>query len=305
MNITFIVASYISNAIFITHILLTIFAHPLQISTLLENVWCGKLFKAQLEVEFHAGKTGHSSFSESTEEKRPLTEEEKQEQLRKVEEKLKQKRLERAEQEKAEAVERERIRIKSGKEMIAAKKRQVVHCRLEEDEMKKLVEQRRREKIEEQEARQRIKAKIEQDKIARRAKFGMPNPDGSDQAAVPVNPKPAAAPVQIAPPKDYSQTKINHMTETLSVCDAKVGLLFIERLEHMRLTNGQTLSQTFGAKEELSAVRLYVEMHRTDPPGPFSLMTSFPKKVFTADDYEKPLDALGKCLVLTNILYTA
>jgi hypothetical protein len=86
---------------------------------------CGKLFKAQLEVQFHAGKTGHSSFSESTEEKRPLTEEEKREQLRKVEEKLKQKRQERAELEKLEALEREKIRIKSGKEMIAAKKRQV------------------------------------------------------------------------------------------------------------------------------------------------------------------------------------
>lgn len=86
---------------------------------------CNKLFKSDLEVQFHAGKTGHSQFSESTEEKKPLTEEERQEQLRLVDEKLKQKRKEREEKEKVEALEREKHRIKSGKEMVAAKKRWV------------------------------------------------------------------------------------------------------------------------------------------------------------------------------------
>ena len=62
----------------------------------------------------------------------------------------------------------------------------------------------------------------------------------------------------------------------------------------IRLTNGQALTQTFGSKEQLSAVRLYVEMNRTDGAGPFSLMTNFPKKIFSEDDYEKPLDLLGK-----------
>ena len=38
---------------------------------------CGKLFQTNEEVEFHAVKSGHSNFSESTEEKKPLTEEEK------------------------------------------------------------------------------------------------------------------------------------------------------------------------------------------------------------------------------------
>lgn len=47
-----------------------------------------RLFKNQMEVEFHAAKSGHSNFSESTEEKKPLTEEEKKEQLARLEEKL-------------------------------------------------------------------------------------------------------------------------------------------------------------------------------------------------------------------------
>ena len=45
---------------------------------------CNKLFRSNEEVEFHAAKTGHSQFSESTDEKKPLTEEEKKEQLRKI-----------------------------------------------------------------------------------------------------------------------------------------------------------------------------------------------------------------------------
>ncbi|GFG36277.1 hypothetical protein Cfor_00809 [Coptotermes formosanus] len=86
---------------------------------------CGRLFISQLEIEFHAAKSGHDSFSECSEEKKPLTEEEKREQLRRLEEKMKQKRQEREEAEKKEALEREKLRIRSGKEMVAAKKKQV------------------------------------------------------------------------------------------------------------------------------------------------------------------------------------
>ena len=66
----------------------------------------------------------------------------------------------------------------------------------------------------------------------------------------------------------------------------------------IRLTNGQALTQTFSAKEQLAAVRLYVEMNRTDAPGPFALMTSFPRKVFSDNDMEKPLTELGKWILM-------
>lgn len=61
---------------------------------------CGKLLKDQDEMEYHAAKTDHSSFSESTEEKKPLSEEEKKAQLLLLEERMKQKRKEREEKEK-------------------------------------------------------------------------------------------------------------------------------------------------------------------------------------------------------------
>lgn len=226
---------------------------------------CSRLFVSQLEIEFHAAKSGHNSFSESSEEKKPLTEEEKKEQLKRIEEKMRQKRQEREEAEKKEALEKEKLRIRSGKEMVAAKKK------LEEDEMKKLVEQRKREKLEEKMARQRVREQIEQDKIARRAKFGIATPaDGAKHQPAMATAVPTHQQMPPQPTKDYAQTRLQ-----------------------IRLTNGEALTQTFGSKEQLSAVRLYVEMNRTDGGGPFSLMTNFPKKVFTEDDYEKPLDLLG------------
>lgn len=126
---------------------------------------CNRLFKTQMEIEFHAAKTGHSNFSESTEEKKPLTEEEKREQLAKLEDKLKKKRVEREEKERQDALERERLRIKSGKDMSEARRK------TEEMEMKKIVEQRKREKQDEKLARDRVKAQIEADKAARKARL--------------------------------------------------------------------------------------------------------------------------------------
>jgi len=38
---------------------------------------CNRLFKDEMEIQFHASKSGHSDFAESTEEKKPLTEEQK------------------------------------------------------------------------------------------------------------------------------------------------------------------------------------------------------------------------------------
>ncbi|KAL7307368.1 hypothetical protein TKK_0000555 [Trichogramma kaykai] len=221
---------------------------------------CGKLFQSNLEVEFHATKSGHDQFSESSEEKKPLTEEQKRQQLQLIEDKLKQKRAEREEKEKQEALERERDRIRSGKEMAEARKK------LEELEMKKILEQRRREKEEDRMARQRIREQIEADRAARRLKA-----QGSSEAVAP-------APVAKPPVAQNTNNSSQNYTET--------------RLQ-IRLTDGKTLTQSFGCKEQLAAVRLYVEMHRTDGAEPFDLMTTFPRKVFAENEYDMPLDLLG------------
>uniref|UniRef100_A0A069DSU0 Putative ubiquitin regulatory protein n=1 Tax=Panstrongylus megistus TaxID=65343 RepID=A0A069DSU0_9HEMI len=217
---------------------------------------CNKLFRTQLEVEYHAAKTGHANFSQSTEEKKPLTEEEKKAQLQLLEEKIKQKKIEKEALEKAEELEREKNRIKSGKEIVAIRKK------FQEEEFKKAIEERKREKEEDRLARQKIKEQIEADKLARKVKAG------GVIAETITTPPPTV--VKPPPPKEYNEARLQ-----------------------IRLTNGTTLTQSFGAKEQLSAVRLYIEMNRTDDNGPFTLMTSFPRKIFSDEDYEKPLEVLG------------
>ena len=63
----------------------------------------------------------------------------------------------------------------------------------------------------------------------------------------------------------------------------------------MRLPDGTNIVQKFKAKEPLSAVRLYVDMNRKDgvSGAPAKLMTNFPKKIFSDEDYEAPLETLG------------
>lgn len=224
---------------------------------------CGKVLKDHTEVEYHAAKTGHSNFSESTEEKKALTEEEKKAQLALIEEKLKQKRVEREEREKADALEREKNRIRSGKDMAEAKRR------MEELEMKKIVEQRKREKEEEKAARDRVRAQIEADKAARKAREQKESAASSEPTAS-VSSTTVTSPSAVkSPPRDYTETRIQ-----------------------VRLQDGSTLQETFNVKEQLSAVRLFIQV-KTGIETPFSLMTTFPRKLFAEDDYEKPLEVLG------------
>ena len=111
--------------------------------------------------------------------KKPLTEEEKAEKLAKLEELRwsiskscfqltvacfrKVKKAEREEKEKQEAKNKELKRITSGKEMSD------IRASIQEQEIKKMAELRRREKQEEKEAKAKVLAQIEADKAARRA----------------------------------------------------------------------------------------------------------------------------------------
>ncbi|XP_052214211.1 UBX domain-containing protein 1-A-like isoform X2 [Dreissena polymorpha] len=178
---------------------------------------CGKLLKDADAVQFHAAKTEHSSFSESVQEIKPLTEEEKREQLAKLQERLKQKRLEKEAEDKKLEIQREKQRRHFGKDVVAAKEK------LAELEMKKIAEQRKREKMEEKAAREKVKAQIEKDKRDRAAKFTKASTDsaGAGAASPPVtSPTQTSNPV-LAEKKDYTETRIQ-----------------------IRLTNRQALTQS-------------------------------------------------------------
>ncbi|XP_011798070.1 UBX domain-containing protein 1 isoform X3 [Macaca mulatta] len=189
-----------------------------------------------------------------------------------------QKQREREEREEREALERERQRRRQGQELSAARQR------LQEDEMRRAAEERRREKAEELAARQRVREKIERDKAERAKKYGgsvgsQPPPPAPEPGPVP------SSPSQEPPTKrEYDQCRIQ-----------------------VRLPDGTSLTQTFRAREQLAAVRLYVELHRGEEPGggqdPVQLLSGFPRRAFSEADMERPLQELG--LVPSAVLIVA
>ncbi|KAK8228326.1 ubiquitin-related domain-containing protein [Phyllosticta capitalensis] len=155
---------------------------------------CGKTFRTQGEVQFHANKSGHSNFEESTEEIKPLTEEEKKAKLEDLRAKLAAKRAGQAEQDKLDKQKNDEIRRKATKETQDAKEALQAKERIKEAQAK------RREKQEEIEARKRVQAQIEEQKAERRrkaeaekaARLGQAPPEAAP-AAAPAPPKPSAA----------------------------------------------------------------------------------------------------------------
>lgn len=63
---------------------------------------CGKKFRSQAQAEFHASKSQHVDFSESTEEIAPLTEDQKKQKLEELRERLAAKRAVQSVQDKAD-----------------------------------------------------------------------------------------------------------------------------------------------------------------------------------------------------------
>lgn len=102
---------------------------------------CGILLKDEDFATFHAHKTGHVNFSQSTESLKPKTKEEIEEQKLRLSEKLKKLRQEREEKEKQEQLEREKLRRKEGRQLNEIKQK------FHEDEMKRIADQKRKEKI--------------------------------------------------------------------------------------------------------------------------------------------------------------
>ena len=69
---------------------------------------CGKVMREAL-VSFHAEKSGHTNFEESTEEIKPLTEEEKKERLAQMRQKLAEKRAAQSQVDKEESKANEKV----------------------------------------------------------------------------------------------------------------------------------------------------------------------------------------------------
>ncbi|KAL7494590.1 hypothetical protein ACHAWT_003373 [Skeletonema menzelii] len=127
---------------------------------------CGKTLSNMANLELHANKTGHSDFEESTELKKPLTEEEKAAKILEIKSLLKAKRAEREETEKKDNVDREKQRRFMGQEMQKTREEMEIEAR------KRMAKQRKKEKEDALKERQRIRAELEKDKRERAANKG-------------------------------------------------------------------------------------------------------------------------------------
>ncbi|XP_042274742.1 UBX domain-containing protein 1 [Thunnus albacares] len=206
-----------------------------------------------------------------------MTEEERREQVKRLEELMRVKQAERRERERAEELEREKQRRRQGQEL------QQIRQKLQDDDMKKLADQRRKEKMEDKLARQRVKEKIARDREERAQKFGGGGASSTATASQPAQPSPSSPTSQGPPPtkKEYEESRIQ-----------------------VRLLDGSTINTVFKAQEPLAAVRVYVQVNGNTPEGQdFTLLSPYPRHVYTELDMEKPLKELG--LVPSAVLVVA
>lgn len=155
---------------------------------------CGKILSNMANLELHANKTGHSDFEESTEFKKPLTEEEKAAKILEIKSLLKAKRAEREETEKAENVNREKQRRFMGQEMQKTREEMEIEAR------KRMAKQRKKEKEDALKERERIRAELEKDRRERAANkgklTGKLGVDGYNPSAIQYDVNPDGTPVE-------------------------------------------------------------------------------------------------------------
>ncbi|OLL22557.1 hypothetical protein NEOLI_000760 [Neolecta irregularis DAH-3] len=223
---------------------------------------CGKRFKGTAQAEFHASKSGHEKFAESTEEINPLTEEEKKLKLEDLRQKLAQKRAFEALQDREAEKRNETIRRKKDAESAALIEEQKKIAALKE------VEKKKREREQEILAKKRIKEQIEADKIIRREKI---EKEKLARSGIP-----------------YSTTSAV-IKEPISAM--KSGFGTTARLQFRM--NGKTFSGTYDATETLLEVAQKIEPQSGVPAQHATFTLTFPKKVFTESERNKTLRELG------------
>ncbi|KAF2142420.1 uncharacterized protein K452DRAFT_350800 [Aplosporella prunicola CBS 121167] len=225
---------------------------------------CGKLFRGTAQAEWHASKTEHTDFEESTEEIKPLTEEEKAAKLAALKEKLAAKRAGQSDQDKLDKKQNEEIRRKATKESQDAKEALQAKERIKEAQAK------RREKQEEIEARKRVQAKIEEQKEARRLKAEREKAARAGQAP-PVH-QPAAMPTSSGP------------------TTSKPASEYTEARLRLQTPNG-TVQKTLPV--ETTLFELAHQLAQENGTQVTSFTQNFPRKVFDQTDFGQTLKEAG------------
>jgi UBX domain-containing protein 1/4 len=166
---------------------------------------CGKKFRSVAQAEFHASKSGHENFSESTEEIKALTEEEKKARLEEMRARLAEKKSAQAEQDKIDRKKNEQIRMK------ATKENQDIKEELQKKERLKEAQKKKQEKLDEAEAKRKVLAKLEADKAERRRKAEAEKAARAGQAPPPVaesSGPTSSGPTTSKPASAYNETRL-------------------------------------------------------------------------------------------------
>ncbi|KAF7186741.1 UBX domain-containing protein 1 [Pseudocercospora fuligena] len=224
---------------------------------------CQKKFRSMAQAQFHAEKSGHTDFAESSEELAPLTEAEKAQRLQELKAKLAEKRAAQAIADKADQKRNEEIRKKHTKENDDAKEE------LQRKEQIKEAQKKKQEKADDIAAKKRIREKIEADKAARKAKAEeekrmRENPDAYNPGA------PSAGGAAVAAPTP----KANHSEARL----------------RLQTTSGNIM-KTFPAETTLFEVAAAIEQENGTKATSFGI--NFPRKTFAYEDFGMTLKECG------------
>lgn len=225
---------------------------------------CGRKLRSTAQAEWHASKTGHENFAESTEEIAPLTEEEKKQRLLELKEKLALKRATQAEQDKEDRKRNEQIRLKATKES------QDIKEELQKKERLKEAQAKRAEKKADEEARKRVLAKLEADKQERRRKAELEKAARAGIAPPPaplhVPPATASGPATSKPASAYTEARLALQTP------------------------GGRVMKNFPVETTLFEVAHALE---ADGVAVQTFTTTFPKKTFNKTDFGMTLSEAG------------
>ncbi|KAM7541237.1 hypothetical protein Aperf_G00000021861 [Anoplocephala perfoliata] len=231
---------------------------------------CGKQIRCDDDIQLHSARTGHINFKESSEEVKPLTEEEKKAKMDRLHEIISKKKLERAEQERQNALEDEKRRRLQGKSLISAK------LEFKEKMMKQEAEQLKKQKAEDKAYREKVRAEIERDRQERIAR------------------NKGIAPAEAAAPTVSVASKPGNPVVPSTDCRLQI-----------RTPIGNALKATFKPSEKLFDViqfvcnnwpmlpdgtkRTIIDTHEV------TLKTTFPTRKYTEEDKSKTLQELGLC----------
>ncbi|KAJ1886601.1 hypothetical protein LPJ66_009548 [Kickxella alabastrina] len=256
---------------------------------------CGKQFATPELAQYHATKSGHANFAESTEAVKPLSEAEKQEKLQEVQRKIAAKRAQREEEARAEQKQGELIRRKAGQDMTEAVER------MKEEEVRRALAKQKREKEDDKRAEARIKQMILQDKKDRAMRVAKEKAERDGTSAHEEAGKgPAGAGAGAA-------------AAAVSLLDAGVPTVSVAKGSSARLQirpmlqsdkDVRPLTKTFAAEQTLGEVVDAVRKEMEGVPKHFKLSMAFPRKDFSSHDEKKTLRELGlapsAALILTE-----